>query len=264
MIRVKNFYSQYLKNKRKIYIFIPPGYFTNVNYYYPVLYMQDGQNIFSRYGTHPMRWNVDVTALELIKQKSIHDIIIVGISNTEWRDDEYTPSIDENEQSGGYADMYLNFLIHEVKHYIDTTFRVAPFRENTAICGSSLGGLLSLYAGIKYPQIFSKIGAISPSLWWDEGIIFKMIESWDIDPSLMKIWIDMGYREVEDDELEEDELHPVEESRILYNMLLEKGFKKGRNLKYFEDHWGTHDEIAWGYRMSNVLKYLFRRRKKTD
>jgi len=63
MIRVKTFYSQYLQNKRKIYIYIPPGYSRNLNYYYPVLYMQDGQNIFKGRGTYPLRWHLDITAL---------------------------------------------------------------------------------------------------------------------------------------------------------------------------------------------------------
>lgn len=261
MIRVKKIYSEYLKNERKIYIFVPPGYSKNPNYYYPVLYMQDGQNIFKGRGTYPLRWNLDVTALNLIKQKLIYDIIIVGISNTEWREWEYTPTLDELQGHGGYADLYLQFLIYEVKNYIDKTFRVYPFRENTAICGSSLGGLLALYAGITHPEMFGKIASISPSIWWDDRVILKMAKEWEIDPGLIKIWIDMGYGEVEDDELEDDDLHPIEESRLLCDIFVQKGFKKGRNLKYFEDYWGTHNEITWGKRMSNVLKFLFGKRR---
>ena len=84
-----------------------------------------------------------------------------------------------------------------------------------------------------------------------------MAENWNIEPDLVKIWIDMGYGEVDDDELDEIDMHPIEESRILCDIFVKKGFKRGKNLRYFEDYSGTHDEFTWGKRMSNVLTFLF-------
>jgi len=252
MIEVYTFESEYLSNERDIYIFLPPSYGESEENY-PVFYMQDGQNIFSEYGEGPWRWNMDETALELIEKDLIEEIIIVGIANTEWRDEEYTPSVDENEGSGGYGDLYLSFLIDEVKSYIDDTFRVRPFREDTAIGGSSLGGLLSLYAAMEHPEYFGKIAAMSPSIWWDYQIILTMAEEWEVDPEDMKIWLDMGVHEKD----EEDEIDPVEESDILCEILKSKGFKRGKNLRYYKDYRGEHNEFFWGKRMGKVLKFLF-------
>lgn len=256
MIEVYDFYSEYLEEERTIYIYLPPGYEEDEEKTYPVLYMQDGQNIFSDYGEGSMNWRLDETAEELIEEGKIEELIIVGISNSAWRDDEYTPTVDENEGTGGYADIYLQFLIDEVKSHIDSNYRVRPFREDTCVGGSSLGGLLSLYAAISHPEIFGKIAAISPSIWWDNRVILDMAEEWDVEPADMKIWLDMGI--YEGDEEDEDEVDPLEESDILCEILKAKGFKRGKNLRYFTDYDGSHDEFSWGKRAGRILLFLFR------
>ncbi|MEQ8170956.1 MAG: alpha/beta hydrolase-fold protein [Candidatus Eremiobacterota bacterium] len=259
MIETGTFYSEYLGEERKIYIYVPEGYGEDPDKNYPVLYMQDGQNIFSHHGEHAtkIKWNMDKTAGKLIKKGFIEEIIIVGIANSEWRDDEYTPTVDAQEGSGGYADMYLKFLTEEVKGYIDEHFAVRPFREDTAIGGSSLGGLLSLYAAIAYPEYFGKVAAISPSIWWDNNIILDMAEEWDVEPDEMQIWMDMGLYEIDEEEIEAGEPHPFEGSRELCEILTDKGFIVGQNFHYYEDYWGSHDEISWGRRMKKVLMFLF-------
>jgi predicted alpha/beta superfamily hydrolase len=326
MVHTETIHSEYLDGERELYIFLPPGYDENPDSSYPVLYMQDGQNIFSAQGEGAMRWNVDETAMQLIEEGTIEEIIIVGISNSEWRDDEYTPTFDEKEGTGGYADNYMHFLIDELKAHIDSTYRVRPFREDTAIAGSSLGGLLSLYASMKYPEFFGKIAAFSPSLWWDHHAIMDLAKSWELNPDI-RLWLDMGFNEgddededesspdetaeeaddeeddedeegdeasgdsddaiddddedhddddddddeeeddgdeadsddVDDDEDEdaEEDVDPIEESRAFCAILREKGFKDGHNLQYFEDPWGSHDEISWGNRIGMALEYLF-------
>jgi len=259
MIETRTFYSEYLGEERNIYIFLPAGYGEDPDKTYPVLYMQDGQNIFSHYGENAtkIKWNLDKTAGKLIKKGFIEEIIIVGIANSEWRDDEYTPTQDDSEGSGGYADIYLKFLIEEVKDYIDENFAVRPFREDTAIGGSSLGGLLALYAAIVYPQYFGKVAAISPSIWWDDNIILDMAEEWDVETEDMQIWLDMGLYEIDEEEMEAGEPHPFEGSRELCEILKDKGFILGQNFHYYEDYWGAHDEISWGRRMKKVLGFLF-------
>ena len=255
MIEVYSFKSEYIDYERDIYIYLPPGYDEDEDKTYPVFYMQDGQNIFSEYAESGMSWNMDITATELIEEGSIEEIIIVGISNSHWRDDEYTPTPDENEGTGGYGDLYLDFLINEVKEYIDDNYRVNPFREDTAIGGSSLGGLLALYAAMSYPEIFGKIAALSPSIWWDERIILDMAEEWDVEPENMKIWLDMGLFEADEEEEEEDD--PLEDADTLCEIFKSKGFKRGHNLRYFRDYKGSHNEYFWGKRSKKVLLFLF-------
>lgn len=328
MIHIETLFSEHLDNERKIFIMTPPSYDEDPERTYPVLYMQDGQNIFSEHREGPLCWDVDTTAQSMMAEGKIEEIIVVGIANSEWRDDEYTPTADDKEGTGGYADLYLLFLIDEVKAHIDSNYRVRPFREDTGIVGSSLGGLLSLYAAIKYPDFFGRIGVISPSLWWDNEIILQMAKEWDMNPDEMKIWIDMGMREEDeedeeeeteesieepDDESESDKLEeadkeedgeedlsalgyevdgeedaeedpeddpeddideeeedssvdaeededdadPLQEARELCAILEEKGFVSGKNLLYFEDYWGYHDEISWGNRFGMVLSFLY-------
>jgi predicted alpha/beta superfamily hydrolase len=261
MIRIEKIHSEHLDGDREIYIFLPPGYNRKKQIRYPVLYMQDGQNIFSKYGGDMPRWNLDLTAMKLIRTRKIPEMIIVGIANSEWRDMEYTPTQDLSEGTGGYADHYLKFLIDDVKYFIDTRFRVLPFRESTGIGGSSLGGLLALYAAFTHPEYFSRVAALSPSLWWDDHVILDMARQWEINPVDMKIWLDMGLYEEEEEEGEEDDneewVHPMEESRTLREILKSKGFRRGTNLKYFEDYHGFHNEFSWGSRMDKVLKFLF-------
>lgn len=259
MIVTNTFYSENLENERNMYIYLPPSYEDNEDDTYPVMYMQDGQNIFSEYAEGGRCWDMDLTADELIENGEMEEIIIVGVSNTEWRDEEYTPTEDENEQSGGYGDLYLKFLIEEVKDYMDNNFRVRPFREDTCIGGSSLGGLLSLYAAITYPEYFGKIAVISPSIWWDNQLILGMAQEWDIDPADMKIWLDMGMYEISEEELEDGETDPMVEADMLCEILKSKGFKRGKNLRYFTDYWGSHDESSWGHRIGRVFKFLFPR-----
>lgn len=257
MVEVETLFSEVLDCERDIYIFTPPDFSRRRSQRYPVLYMQDGQNIFSREGTWHIRWDVDGTAARLINRGKIEELIIVGVANSEWRDDEYTPTVDEGEESGGLADPYLRFLVEEVKPYIDQNYPVRPFREDTGIAGSSLGGLLSLYAAMTYPEYFGKVAAMSPSLWWDDHVILKMATEWEVDPTEMKIWLDMGFFEDDPEEAEEEDVDPLEEAAALCEILKEKGFRRGRSLRYFEDKSGTHDEIAWGRRFSKVLRFLY-------
>src|SRR5215213_5718683 len=174
--RHEQFHSLYLEHDRDVLVWLPPGYdgsdgrsdgrSTNVRY--PVLYMHDGQNLFEPHtafqkGEH---WKVGETATELIEAGRIEPLIIVGIYNTgEARIDEYTPT-DDAKLGGGHADDYGRMIIEELKPLIDRTYRTQPAR--TGLAGSSLGGLASLHLGFTHPQVFSRIAALSPSVWWDK------------------------------------------------------------------------------------------------
>ncbi len=287
--------SAFFNEPRDIYIYLPPGYEENEDRHYPCLYMQDGQNLFSTQGDSPYgKWDVDITADNLIEEGKIDELIVVGVSNSQWRDDEYTPTFDRSEKSGGMADVYLQFLTQEVIPFINENYRVIADRDATAICGSSLGGLLSLYAIMASPDVFASAAVMSPSIWWDNKVILDMVNSNEYDTDSLKIWLDMGYyeqgdededegeEEAEDngggsgdsdedgeeaeegsDETEEDsgeeneEDDPLENARVLCDLLREKGFKDGENFVYYEDPWGLHNEDSWAGRMEMILQFLF-------
>src|SRR5262249_44323272 len=155
------FHSKILNNDRRLIVWLPPGYNTRQQRY-PVLYMHDGQNLFDDATSFLGEWHADETATMLIEQKRIEPIIIVGVENTGTsRLDEYTPTEGEDRtgattrRAGGRGELYAQFLIQEVKPFIDANYRTLPDREHTAVAGSSLGGLISLYLGYQHGDVFS-------------------------------------------------------------------------------------------------------------
>lgn len=159
-----------LGGTRKIWIYLPPDYQKSEKKY-PVLYMHDGQNLFDQSTSFAGEWNVDET-LDSLKLK----IIVVGIENGgEKRIDELTPFPHE-KYGGGKADAYLDFLVSTLKPRIDREYRTLSDKEHTSIMGSSLGGIVSFYALVKYPGVFSKAGIFSPAFWINPEL-FKMAET---------------------------------------------------------------------------------------
>ena len=159
----ENFYMPQLDRKRKIRIYLPLDYSTS-NKSYPVMYMHDGQNLFDDKTSYAGEWEVDETLNKLYKEKGF-GLIVIGIDNGgEKRMDEYSPwKIDK--YGGGEGDAYVDFIIKTLKPYVDDKYRTKSDSNNTTIMGSSMGGLISYYAGLKHPEIFGKIGVFSPSFW---------------------------------------------------------------------------------------------------
>src|SRR5829696_5261560 len=203
--RHEQFHSSFLEHDRDVLVWLPPGYENDRaeppagtpegNRRYPVLYLHDGQNLFepetSFRGDH---WRVGETATELIAGGRIEPLIIVGIYNTgEARLDEYTP-IGDKKLGGGHADDYGRMIIEELKPLIDRAYRTKPGAANTAIGGSSLGGLVSLHLGFTHPAVFTKIAALSPSVWWGRKAILKTIREARSKPPI-RLWVDMGTAE---------------------------------------------------------------------
>jgi len=256
-IRVhEHFYSRILNNNRHIFVYLPPSYTEANNRRYPVLYVNDGQNLFDAETAFAgVDWGMDETLEFLIHNKLMKEIITVAIYNTPNRTDEYT-HIPDPEEGGGKAEYYAAFLINELKPFMDRRYKTSRNSDETGILGSSFGGLNALYIGWNYPDVFSIVGAISPSLWWAEHDIIKLIAFSNQPYGPSKIWLDMGTEE--DDEEDEEEIYNnIEQARILYNVLLSKGYTPGENLFYFEDEGATHDEWAWGNRIDSVLMALF-------
>jgi predicted alpha/beta superfamily hydrolase len=158
-----------LNRLRRIWICFPPDYFTTENYY-PVVYMHDGQNVFNAGTSFAGEWEVD-EAMQDAVQQACSNAIVVAIDNGGGnRLDEYAPWLNTQYNEGGQGGQYVDFIVNTLKPYIDDEFRTLPQKENTAIIGSSLGGLISAYAIFTYPEVFGRAGIFSPAYWFNPQI----------------------------------------------------------------------------------------------
>lgn len=244
----EKFHSRYLEHDRTVVVYLPPGYDANARDRYPVLYLHDGQNVFDAATSFAGEWHVDETAQALITVGDIEPIIVVGVYNTgEHRINEYTPTLLRDIGSGGRADAYGGMLVKELKPFIDATYKTLPDAANTAIGGSSLGGLLTMHVGIRHSATFSKLAALSPSVWWDDRVILKEVDA--LPKKLpQRIWLDAGTREGPE---------TIADARLLRDALVAKGWVVGEDLHYLEAVGGEHNEASWGARIGPVLEFLF-------
>jgi predicted alpha/beta superfamily hydrolase len=211
--------------------------------------MQDGQNLFDPETSFIKGnyWRMGETADALIEAGAIDPLIIVGIYNTgDKRIDEYTP-VEDKRLGGGHADSYGRMLVEELKPFIDAQYRTLPGPENCGMGGSSLGGLVTLYLGLRYPSVFSRLAVVSPSVWWRNREILKTVAALPQRPEL-RIWLDIGTRE---------SARAVPDARALRDGLITKGWQLGENLAYYEAENAEHTESAWAKRVDPMLKFLF-------
>ncbi len=169
------FYVPQLKKHRRIWIYLPPNY-KKEKKHYPVLYMHDGQNLFDTQTAPFGEWGVD-ECLDSLIANGKPACIVVGIDNGgESRMNEYNPFEFVYKDSvisrtfPPQGDEYLEFLVSTLKPYIDKHYRTIKTKEQTIIAGSSMGGLISYYAALKYPEVFGKAGVFSPAFWTANGI----------------------------------------------------------------------------------------------
>lgn len=251
--------SEFLNNERNIDIYLPPSYKKNKTKNYPVLYMHDGNNLFYpeiAFGGVP--WQADITADKLISKSLIQEIIIVGVHNTIGRNFEYTwteMNFPGGKKEGGGGEKYARFLIEELKPFIDKNYRTSKSRNDTGVMGSSLGGLISFYLGIKHPDVFGKIGVISPSFWWGYGEALRDVKN--IQPYL-KIWMDMGIRE--GGNFSRRKNTHINNLQKMKAELINKGYIEGYNLGYYEDKNGFHNEYSWSKRLHMPFLFFFGKR----
>jgi predicted alpha/beta superfamily hydrolase len=248
----QGFRSRFLRNQRDLIVYLPPGYEDQSARKFQVLYLHDGQNLFDGATSFipGMDWHVGQTADEKIARGVVEPIIIVGMYNTNARIREYTPT-HVPKLGGGRADRYAKFLLEEVKPFIESEYRTLSGPENTGIGGSSLGGLVSLYLGLKLPQVFGKIAALSPSVWWNQHVMHRFAQAANVQPR-PRIWLDIGSREGP------RIVHEVERFR---DVLLQKGWRQGDDLHYERVEGGEHNEAAWAQRVGPFLQFLFPVRK---
>jgi predicted alpha/beta superfamily hydrolase len=232
-------------------VYVPPGYDTS-DARYPVLYLQDGQNLFDAatafFGNE---WAADVAADEGIRGGSVEPLILVGLYNTGVRRvSEYTPTRDRRSRKGGKAGRYAQMLARDVKPFMDHHYRTRKSAADTGVGGSSLGALVSLVAGLSYPRVFGKLALMSPSVWWDEHAILTLIEAWR-PARRPRIWLDTGTAEGN------NPAKVVADARRMRDALAAKGWSEAADLHYEEAEGHAHNEQAWGARFGRVLEYLF-------
>ncbi len=147
---------------------------------------------------------------------------------------------------GGDGDVYGDFILHTVKPFIDENLRTRPEKEWTALGGSSLGGLITLYLGLEHPDVFSELLVVSPSVWWDRQFIIQKVNEMP-ESTGQHIWLDMGTSEGEGS---------VESARALYQALLDKGWSED-DINFVIDEGAVHNERAWAKRVPDMLRFLF-------
>ncbi len=161
-----SFYMPQLNRNRRIWVYVPPDYDTAVGKRYPVLYMHDGQNLFDAATSFAGEWAVD-EALNALHRQGDYGCIVVGIDNgSQYRLDEYSPWVNAQYNAGGQGDEYVDFIVNTLKPKIDSAFRTLPGRRTTGIMGSSMGGLISMYAFSERQDVFSRAGIFSPAFWF--------------------------------------------------------------------------------------------------
>jgi len=248
-LRIHNcFRSRYLPAERDLIVYLPPGYDQEARARFPVLYLHDGQNLFdSATAFAGVDWRVGQTANRLIAEGRVQPLVVVGIYNTgKRRIREYTPTRDR-KLGGGGADSYSRMLRKEIKPFIDSKYRTLSGAANTGLGGSSLGGLLTLYIGLKFPDDFGRLAVLSPSVWWDKRWILYYAEKKRI-AGRPRMWLDVGTAEGGTN---------AQLVRKFYDILVTRGWKAGVDLEYNEFEGGQHNEAAWAQRVGPFLQFLF-------
>ncbi len=240
---------------RTVRVYLPPGYEQDRTRRYPVLYLHDGQNAFSGATSFlpDEEWRADEAAQALIEAGLIEPLLIVAVDNAgAARGDELLPmrsTLPDGRVMGGLADDYCKMLCSEVKVRIDAEYRTLRDAAHTGLCGSSLGGVATLHLGLTRPDVFGKLAMLSPSLWWEEGIMLARARALP-GKRAQQVWIDAGT---------EENGHTVARVRELGRVFESKGWIPGEDLAVYIDGYAGHREQSWARRFPVVLMFLFGR-----
>lgn len=238
----EDFVMPQLHTTRRIWLYLPPDYDTS-NKSYGVLYMHDGQNLFDTKTSYAGEWEVDET-LNILSKENKLELIVVGIDNGgEKRMDEYSPW-NNKKYGGGEGDAYLEFIVNTLKPFIDSSYRTLPNKEYTGIMGSSMGGLISFYSGLKYPDTFGKIGVFSPSFWFASDCFQFAAEHSEIN-SIMYFLVG-----------EEEGGNMVSDTERMVEVMQSNGFDKGHIYKKIVPK-AQHNEQFWSSQFQQAVLWLY-------
>ena len=237
---------------RTVRIYTPDAYDHEPHRRFPVLYMHDGQNLFA----HPESsifhtWCANTALERLVSEGSLEPWILVAVDSTHNRLAEYSPWDEPRSNVRAQGQQHVRFLVETLKPYIESTYRVRHGPEWTGVMGSSLGGLMSLYTGWKHPELFGRIGALSPSVMWSE---YKLFQHWKAHSRRWsRIYLDAG-----SDEWIEPAGVPLpygEATRDFYFHLKHLGYADHEVQLVMDPH-GGHHELDWQRRLPQALRWL--------
>lgn len=240
VVEISEFPAPELGTSRTIWVHLPQRYATTTDRY-PVLYMLDGQNLFDEQTSFAGEWQVDET-LNRLEDSIGLTMIVVGIANGESeRMAEYTPWPHERH-GGGKGQATVDFITKSLKPFIDSTYRTQPAPETTGIAGSSLGGLLALYAGLSQPNVFGRVGALSGAYWVNEEIFSYASENPLASNSRM--FVCAGLKE--------------SDLIVQGNRQLMKKVGTGKNIHYVAHEGREHHEPYWKDTVAEMVLWLFK------
>ncbi|MBU1093463.1 MAG: alpha/beta hydrolase [Firmicutes bacterium] len=246
-LEIKHLYIDTTKNERVIRILLPKDYKTSKKSY-PVLYMHDGQNLFEDQTSYSgVSWGISDTITNQVEKGLIHDLIVVGIDNSDQRFFEYSPWKSSTLvkkistiEVGGLGEVYADFVVNKVKPFIDHFYRTKPDYNHTMLAGSSMGAYISTYIAVKHPNVFKHIGVFSLASWFNEDAFLKFIRNSKIDIN-QRYFISIGRHESSDEGTHNFNEIYLENSRNLYALLKEKNVM---DMLYIETD-DIHNESAW-------------------
>jgi predicted alpha/beta superfamily hydrolase len=253
-LRLHELRSRIFRNTRTVRVWLPPAYDSSGATRYPVLYMNDGQNLFEPATAFAgVDWRVGATAERLINADRVPPMIVVGIDNTgKDRVREYIPYRSQDPRvPGPQGKRYPEFLLREVMPLIEKYYSVAKGPEHTGLGGSSLGGLITLYTQLASPGVFGRLLIESPSLWVANRKILEECRKFRDWPN--RIYLGMGTREVGDPAKDERVVNDV---HVLESILQSAKLGNAR-LKVVVEEGGLHNEATWGARFAEALEFLF-------
>ena len=255
-LRLHEFRSRIFRNTRFLRVWLPPGYedVGNSARHYPVLYLNDGQNLFeasTAFGG--VEWQVDETADRLIREGAVPPMIVVGIDNTgKDRLREYMPHRSMHPMMvRAQGKHYPDFLMKEVMPFVEGKYRVATSPENTGLGGSSLGALIALYTAMVRPAVFGRLLLESPSLWASNRQTIKESRLVRVWPE--RIFLGVGTAEAGSAERSRTVVDDVRELAAI----LRRAVLSEKRLRLVINEGAGHTEAAWAERFPEALRFLF-------
>ena len=227
-------------------MWLPPGYASDKARRYPVLYLHDGQNVFDAQAAGA-EWQVDETAQRLVASGAVAPMIIVAVSSTSARLSDYTPVQQLRGADGlvgGGATAYGRYLVEELKPWVDAHYRTQPVRETTAVGGSSVGGLVSMWLLLEQPSTFGAALVVSPAVWWGDHAVLRQVADARLSVPPPRVWVDIGGREGEE---------ALQGARRLHEALRARGWP----VAWLEVPAASHDEASWAARVEPMLRFLY-------
>jgi len=252
------FTSRFLPGERDISVYVPPGYDEDSGRRYPLLILQDGQNLFDPATSFVpgQTWRVAESADDAIAAAEVEPLVVAGVANAgERRIAEYTPTRDM-KLGGGEAGKYALLILRELLPFLQARYRLRSGPESTGIGGSSLGALVSFWMGLGHADVFGRLAVLSPSVWWNHRYILAYLN--DLAPGLHqrpRIWLDVGDHEGRRTLTDADTLHA---------RLRQQGWRDEADLHFQTVAGGRHDEASWAERVRPMLRFLFPAERKSN